>query len=510
MRFGALLLVSLAVAVVIIGAAGRVGVLRLEEARVRSVGAVLARTAAHRLAFSRDEEAFETVRAAADEPGMVAVILYDTRGRVLAAERGSAVRATSVPSASQEGLAAVRPVTIFRELEGRDVLESWTPVVRAGRRLGTVSVAYDRREASARIRAIWGAAALVAGLLALFGTAATVVVAGPLTRPTERLAEGWRALAAGDLAVSFEVEPASADGLASLSGDLDKVVADLRELVAEADDVGTRLQTASRETLEQAEAEAEAGSQQAASNTELSATMQELEATVASISARAGHVAEVVTTAQMSVERGLGAVHEVRERMDEIRDGSRASAQQAGDLAAASHRISEIVGIINEIARRTKILAVNAAIEAARARGAGTGFHVVAVEVRQLADSVVASTKEIEQTVDQFSGAIRRIVEDTRHQEHVVQEGAARTEEADNVMREIEQLAGEAASAAQEISFGMQQQGTGVQEAAAAARQVAQAAQQLADTGSRRRGAAADLARLSERVVALARRFRLS
>lgn len=351
-----------------------------------------------------------------------------------------------------------------------------------------------------------GAAIVLAGVAAgaLF---ARSVGRGKARRLTE-IGDFARSLAEGDLTAELRPDAWAAKDLAELEAGFDALAVQLRSLVEEVRLVGGQLESTSAEVLERAEQEISAASEQASSLVAATASTEQLRATTSSIAQQAKTVAEMATTVQSSVGDGKGAMDAARQSMEAIRSGSEDAARKAEELSEASRTIVEVVGMINEIARRTKILAVNAAIEAARAEGLGAGFNVVAAEVRLLADSVVDSTKQIEATMGEFDSAIKGIVDMTEQQERRVEDGAARIADADAVMLEVGALAREAANAAQEIAFGAQQQQAGTEQVAARVQDVADAAERAATSRGSNQAAARTLQDLTQRLTAIARRFR--
>lgn len=506
-RVGLLAAGTLLVAAIVLGTLANSLVESLMQARVRTVALIAARQVAAPLAQGDDESALRALRAVTADSDVVEATAYDPRGTVLFATTGGAR-----PSVSKELLGSVtgdEPAVRRHKTPSGWVLEAWAPVRAGDRRIGSVGVAYATASLD---RQLWVTRSIV-GIIVVLGVVLTVALTLPLSdrlaRPIIGLADVSRAVAEGDLGASVDVSGRVADEVASLAGDLGALVGHLRELIEEAQDVGGQLEQAAGDLLDRANEEASGATEQASSLTQVSATLEQLGATTQAIATQAASVAELATTVQQSVESGMGAVHTARDRMEEIRGGSQEAAQKAEELSEASRRIREVVTIINEIARRTKILAVNAAIEAARAQELGAGFNVVAVEVRQLADSVVDSTKQIEQTMGDFTSAIDGIVDVTDLQERRVEEGATHIEEAARVMGEIEHLAQQAAAAAQEISFGAQQQQVGSSQVIMAVREVAGVAQRFADSSRAGQTAASALTSLTGRILAIVRRFRL-
>jgi len=135
---------------------------------------------------------------------------------------------------------------------------------------------------------------------------------------------------------------------------------------------------------------------------------------------------------------GNKSVMSVSQGMKNIKNVSAETLSCVAELEAGSKQIGEIVLVINDIADQTNLLALNAAIEAARAGEAGRGFAVVADEVRRLAERSSQSTNEISQIVDQLISAIQRTVEYVQKSNSEIDEGARLADEASRILREIE------------------------------------------------------------------------
>jgi methyl-accepting chemotaxis protein len=269
----------------------------------------------------------------------------------------------------------------------------------------------------------------------------------------------------GDLRKNTAVE--SNDELGELSDALNKMIQDLNQTVMQIQDSGTQLTTATEQISSTSQQIADGSQQQAASFEEMSSSIQE-------IASNAGKVNDISKQTSTDAE-GIGKA------MDDVI----VSMQQ---IEASSKQVAETVTLITEIADQTNLLALNAAIEAARAGEHGKGFAVVADEVRKLAERSATAAKEISTLI---LGSVAQ-----------VENGAKLSTEAGSLLKTIIDKIEESAIIISSISTATQQQAATMEENNAITESNASASEELASSSE-------ELASQAEALQALIEHFKV-
>jgi len=199
------------------------------------------------------------------------------------------------------------------------------------------------------------------------------------------------ALAEADLSLRMQGDYEGA--FLKLKQDTNRVADKLTDVVGQLKTTSSTLKTATGEILSGANDLSERTSKQAATIEETSAAMEQLAATVLQNAERAREASEVAATVTHTAEDGGQVMSQANSAMERIE--------------TSSAKISNIIGMIDDIAFQTNLLALNASVEAARAGEAGKGFAVVAVEVRRLAQSAAQASADVKALIEQSAGEVK-------------------------------------------------------------------------------------------------------
>ncbi len=275
-------------------------------------------------------------------------------------------------------------------------------------------------EAYQRTRAVFALSGLIAAtFLIVLSVAVIRRLLCQLGGEPAYAAEITRKIAKGDLTVEVQTKPGDATSLLANMKNMQRqlremvglVQSDANQLTDEANDLATSAQHVSVSSRQQSEAAAS-----------MASSVEEMTASFDQVAESAGETQTIAVQAGELSAHGGEVVRNAVEEMKKIAEAVSQSSRFIQTLGEHSHQISAIVHVIKDIADQTNLLALNAAIEAARAGEQGRGFAVVADEVRKLAERTSQSTQEI-------SGMIDNILSGTDNAVSSMQEGSARVSE---------------------------------------------------------------------------------
>ncbi len=221
------------------------------------------------------------------------------------------------------------------------------------------------------------------------------LLTGQIRNPVLALLEQTRRVSSGDLTSRIDMQQFNNDELGTLAKGFGEMQTNLRTLVSEVSGSVVQLSSATEEMSSVARQSATNMSAQQHELNQLATAMNEMQATVQEVSRNTSDAASAATSASETAEIGAKTVNDSIQRIERVAGAIESTAAVIRQLGDDSRNIGMVLEVIRGIAEQTNLLALNAAIEAARAGEQGRGFAVVADEVRTLAKRTQDSTSQI-------------------------------------------------------------------------------------------------------------------
>jgi methyl-accepting chemotaxis protein len=243
---------------------------------------------------------------------------------------------------------------------------------------------------------------------------------------------------------------------------------------------------------------------------EISSTMEEFTSTASQIAQHSQGVVERADKTLEDTKVGAAEVENLSFKVNDLSHNIQANLTEIVELGRKSKEINKVMEIINNIANQTKLIAFNAALEAASAGEAGKRFGVVAVEIRRLADSVVESTSEIEGKITEILDSVNRLVMSSEKSFQLIQEGQEYASHTVAMLIESVDGVEETTDAARQISLSTQQQQIASSQVVLALKDIEQGVRYATDSIHQTNSVTDELLELSEQLKTLVTSFKIN
>lgn len=334
-------------------------------------------------------------------------------------------------------------------------------------------------------------------ILLAFGISSILVLAillitGTVTKPIEKIVKMLHNIAEGEGDLTKRLQIDSNDEVGELARWFNRFVSKLHDIILQ---VRTNTETVAAASCEISATSAELASgaeEQDVQTSEVATSVQQMTSAIVENSRNAARSAEIAQEASSKAADGSDAMKATLEGMEEIVMSTAKTGDIVKTLAGRTGQIDDIIQVINDIADQTNLLALNAAIEAARAGEQGRGFAVVADEVRKLAERTTKATHEISKTIEAIQQDTNEASTSMDAVRDVVNQGKEMAFRTDSVLRTIIEsvngamdMIGQIAAASEQMSQGAEEISRNIESISIVTRESATGAEQMAGTADR-------------------------
>ena len=364
---------------------------------------------------------------------------------------------------------------------------------------------YEGAQAHERLMLwVYGILILI-GVLGVMGM--SLVTIRRITHSLSSAGAAVEAIAAGDL--TRAVPQAGSDEIGEILAKLAVMQGNLRELIGAVRGNVDNLNRAAMELSTASSSSARAGESQSEAASSMAASVEELSVSIDQVEAHAREARGVTLDSGSQSEEGGRIIHQTAEEMRNIAAAVNSTAGTIRELEDYSGQISSIVSVIKDIADQTNLLALNAAIEAARAGEQGRGFAVVADEVRKLAERTANSTQEITGMIGKIQQGTQRAAQEMESGVQRVNDGVQLAHKAGDSVIGIRASAEKVTRAVDDINLALKEQSVAAREIAQKVERIAQGAEQNSAAVNQTESSAQHLRTLAVELQELAGRFRV-
>ncbi|MEM9418880.1 MAG: methyl-accepting chemotaxis protein [Planctomycetota bacterium] len=325
--------------------------------------------------------------------------------------------------------------------------------------------------------------------------------------PLARTVEAAKRVAEGDLTARVDVR--SNDEVGDLGRNFNEMADNIAKIIIEVNGTASEVAAAATEIAATSEQISAGMDEQSSQVTQISAAVEEMSASVIEVARKSAAASNNAEQSGQAASEGGEVVDQTIGEINAIREAVDASSNSVAELGKRGEQIGEIIEVINDIADQTNLLALNAAIEAARAGEHGRGFAVVADEVRKLADRTTQATEEIGASIQAIQTETTSAVERMKTGSQQVESGVSKATDAGRSLTQIVSNAREVAGMIQSIAAATEEQSATSEEVARNVENIANVIQESNDGTRQAAIAAQQLSERAERLQGLVCKFKV-
>ena len=376
-----------------------------------------------------------------------------------------------------------------------------------GKIIGMLLNATPRAQVQKTSRKVLWSIVFAVSIAGLLMVGATFYVSASMTRPLRNTVAALAEITKGDLTAKIDVS--SRDEIGEMSSHINTVVDTLHDTIVKVAESSTQVSEAAVVLDGTAQGMKGRAERVAVEVNSVAAASQEMSMTSSEIAQKCAYAVKSADNVNASVKGGETIIEETLGAMNRIQERTKDSASRMEELGKRSNRIHQVIDLINDIADQTNLLALNAAIEAARAGEHGRGFAVVADEVRKLAERTGKATREIGMTVTEIEDGTRDAMKAMEEDVGEVKTGVQKVTESGETLKDILRQVQTASVEIGQIAVASEQQTATINEIAQNIQRISGAMGETSEQVSANSDAAARLSTLSKELHMLVAQFRV-
>jgi methyl-accepting chemotaxis protein len=348
---------------------------------------------------------------------------------------------------------------------------------------------------------------LATALALIFGVVAAWAITRQIVIPLNQTLKVAERVASGDL--SHNLTSLRKDELGQLQRAMQSMSVGLRELIGGISDGVTQIASAAEQLSAVTEQTSAGVNSQKVETDQVATAMNEMAATVQEVARNAEEASEAAVAADQQAREGDKVVGEAIAQIERLATEVGNSTEAMGHLQRESDKIGSVLDVIKSVAQQTNLLALNAAIEAARAGEAGRGFAVVADEVRSLAQRTQKSTEEIEELIVGLQSGTQQVANIMDNSRGLTDSSVELTRRAGSALGSIARTVSTIQAMNSQIATAAEQQSAVAEEINRSVLNVRDISEQTAAASEETAASSTELARLGTHLQALVSRFRV-
>ncbi len=455
------------------------------------------------LAFDDKASARENLKSLSANPRIAAAVVYGGNGAPFVWYRNGQTDAKQLPSGLPANAGAKKLA-----IEG-DTLEVFEPINADGSKVGTIYIKVELDELRDTVNSfIWSTVGIVIVVSALAAGISFVIQAG-IVKPINAVVDALRDIAEGEGDLTQRLKVSTNDEVGQLARWFNTFIERVHKIIGDFSHTATEL-NASADKLSHTAKETEQGvvSQQSEIQQVVSA-VREMATVVENVAQNVTKTADNAEHADGEAKNGKGVVTGTMAQIESLANDINAAADVIDKLRQETDNIGSVLDVIRGIAEQTNLLALNAAIEAARAGEQGRGFAVVADEVRTLASRTQTSTQEIQEMIERLQAGAREAVQMMEKGTTQASESVKQAEEASHSLEAITEGVSSIKDKTNQIASASEEQSAATREMERNMDNIATVARQTAEGSVEIAASTAELANMAADMASIVKQFKL-